>query len=175
MTPAFAITTSKGLSPCQQGFGTGAHAREIGEVQFNAVEAAAARRRGLAHCRGGGPGLVEIARRADDLGAVRRQRPRRLDAEPRGDARHQESPALRSTPDNTSSVVDVAPNVLLIVRTPRLCYVALEPSHHIELGAHLGCPALGSHESIRRASPGDGPLRECLFGGVSHAALRGTT
>ena len=62
--------------------GAGAHARERGEIELHDLKFAAV--------RGGGPdargrrlGLVEVARRADHLGAVSDERARRLHAEAR--------------------------------------------------------------------------------------------
>ena len=63
----------------------------------------------------GAAGLVEIARGADDMGAMRRQRARRLHAETGGDARHQHALPRKIDTFETSSVVDSAPNDFVMI------------------------------------------------------------
>ena len=85
MTPALAITRSNGSALGQQRIGAGAHARQRGEVERDKFESAGVRRGG-ADLPGRSLGFRKIARGADDMGAMRDQSARRLDAEAGGDA-----------------------------------------------------------------------------------------
>ena len=71
ITPALAMTRSNGLAIGEERVGAGAHARERGEIELHQLEPAAICGVGANLCSRG-LGLREIARRADDFGAMRR-------------------------------------------------------------------------------------------------------
>src|ERR1700760_4377354 len=70
----------------EQSGGAGADALEVGEIEGDQIEAAAVSGRGVAYRCGCGLRLDEIARCADDVGAVGCERASRLDAKTGGDA-----------------------------------------------------------------------------------------
>src|ERR1700722_1153651 len=80
----------KRLGPGQQRIGAGAHARQRGKVERDKLESAGFRRGG-ADLPGRPLGFGKIARGADDMGAMRDQSARRLDAKAGGDAGDQNS------------------------------------------------------------------------------------
>src|ERR1700722_17496362 len=80
----------KRLGPGQQRIGAGAHARQRGKVERDKLESAGFRRGG-ADLPGRPLGFGKIARGADDMGAMRDQSARRLDAKAGGNAGDQNS------------------------------------------------------------------------------------
>src|SRR5690349_10076207 len=79
----------EGLAGGIERVGAGADALERGEVELDELEPAAIDGGG-AHLLGGPLGLVEIANRADDMGAVGGERAGSLDADAGRDAGHQD-------------------------------------------------------------------------------------
>ena len=93
ITPALAITTSKGRPSASKCVCAGAHAFERGEIQFHQREAAAIRGLGP-HICSCALRLGQIACSADHVRAMRRQRASRFHAQPGGHAGDENALAL---------------------------------------------------------------------------------